>query len=49
MSIDVKPSKLNEKIRRKTGGLINEKFPKLDEETRRKTDYLLLCILLCRR
>ncbi len=24
----------------KTGGLIDEKSPKLDEETRRKTDHL---------
>ena len=30
----------------KTENLIDEKPPKLDEKTRRKTDYLLLCTLL---
>ena len=35
-----KPPKLDEKMRKKTGGLINEKPPKLDEETRRKTNHL---------
>ena len=38
-----KPLKLNEKIKRKTGDSINEKLLKFDEETRRKTNYLVLC------
>ena len=37
------------KQRGKTGDLINKKPPKLDEEMKKKTDYLLLCtLLLCR-
>ena len=37
-----KPSKLNEKIRKKTVGgvLIDNKSPKLDKETRRKINHL---------
>ena len=40
--IDEKSPKLDEKTRRKTGGLIDKKLPKLDEETKKKTDHLLL-------
>ena len=39
-SIGKKSLKLDEKTKRKTEGLIDEKPPKPDEETRRKTDYL---------
>ena len=34
--------KFNEKIRRKTKSLINKKPPKLDKETKKKTNHLLL-------
>ena len=41
---------LDEKIKKKTGGvLINENPPKLDKEMRKKINHLLLCILLCRK
>ena len=38
-----KPSKLDKKTKKKTKDLIDEKFLKLDEETRWKTNYLVLC------
>ena len=38
-SIGEKLLKLDEKTREKTGGLINEKPPKLDKEVRRKIDH----------
>ena len=41
--ISEKPPKLDEKIKRKTGGLIDEKPPKLNKKTREKTDHLLFC------
>ncbi len=41
-SIDEKkPHKLDKKIKRKTGNLINEKPPKLNEEIRKKTDHFV--------
>ena len=45
-----KPPKLNEKTKRENRGkskaLINEKPLKLNKETRKKTDYLMFCLLL---
>ena len=37
--------KLNEKIRMKTGELIDEKLLKLDKETKKKTDHLYIAEL----
>ena len=41
-SIDKKPSKFDEKTRKKIGSLINKKSLKLNQEIRKKTDYSLL-------
>ena len=40
--------KLDKKTKKKTRSSINEKPPKLNKETRKITDYLMLCMLLCR-
>ena len=42
MSLSEKPLKLNNNMRRKIEDSINKKSPKLNKETRKKTDYLLL-------
>ncbi len=41
-----KPLKFGEKTRKKTGSSIDEKPPKLDEETIRKTDHFVALFVI---